>query len=80
MATSRSAAGKAAATVHPYAFRLAETLQQRSSQRMSLKFRTLLTGFGYYRRTEAIISEASFKRAALAQTSPWTCPGVLTIA
>jgi S1-C subfamily serine protease len=57
MATSRSAAGKAAATVHPYAFRLAETLQQRSSQRMSLKFRTLLTGFGYYRRTEAIISE-----------------------
>jgi S1-C subfamily serine protease len=57
MATSRPAAGKAATRVHPYAARLAETLQQRSSQRMSIKLRTLLTGFGYHRRTEAIISE-----------------------
>lgn len=46
-----------AATVHPYAAGLAETLMRRSNRRTTLKFRTLLGGFGYYRRTEAIIAD-----------------------
>jgi S1-C subfamily serine protease len=57
MSSSRSVEGKPAAKVHPYAARLAETLQHRSTPRMSIKFRTLLGGFGYYRRTEAIVGE-----------------------
>jgi S1-C subfamily serine protease len=72
MATSRPVEGKSAARVHPYAARLAETLQQRSTSRMSVKFRTLLGGFGYYRRTEAIVGEVQSQLRASGMSSDFS--------
>lgn len=42
---------------HPYAVEIAENIRHRSNQRLTIKARTLLRGFGYARRTETIISE-----------------------
>ena len=43
--------------VHPYAARLTDTIQRRKNQRINIKFRSLLQGFGYRRRTAGIIDE-----------------------
>ena len=41
--------------VHPYAARLTDTIRRRKNQRINIKFRNLLQGFGYRRRTAGII-------------------------
>ena len=43
--------------VHPYAAKLAETIRYRKNQKINIKFRNLLQGFGYRRRTAGIIDE-----------------------
>jgi S1-C subfamily serine protease len=43
--------------IHPYAAELADTIRRRSNQRTNLKFRTLLQGFGFRRRTPSIVSD-----------------------
>lgn len=43
--------------LHPYAAELAEALRRRSNKRLNIKFRTLLSKFGYRRRTPAIVTE-----------------------
>lgn len=40
---------------HPYAKKLADSAAARASRRISLKARTLLSGFGYHRRNESIL-------------------------
>ncbi|MBI1800401.1 MAG: hypothetical protein HYR71_02075 [Chloroflexi bacterium] len=42
---------------HPYAAELAKKLERKSDHRLTIRFRTLLNGFGYYRRTEAAAAE-----------------------
>jgi len=39
---------------------------------MSIKFRTLLSGFGYYRRTEAIITEVQGQLQASGMSSDFS--------
>jgi S1-C subfamily serine protease len=43
--------------IHPYAAELAESIRRRSNQRTNVKFRTVLQGFGFQRRTPAIVSD-----------------------
>ena len=43
--------------VHPYAARLTDTIRRRKNQRINIRFRSLLQGFGYRRRTAGIIAE-----------------------
>jgi S1-C subfamily serine protease len=42
--------------IHPYAAELAKSISERPGHRVSIKFRTMLAGFGFHRRTEATIS------------------------
>ena len=43
--------------VHPYAAQLTDTIRRRKNQQINIKFRSLLQGFGYRRRTAGIIDE-----------------------
>ncbi len=43
--------------IHPYARELAQKVGLNSKRRVFIKARTLLKGFGYYRRTETIVRE-----------------------
>ncbi len=45
--------------IHPYARELAQKVGLSSKRRVLIKARTLLKGFGYYRRTETIVDEIS---------------------
>jgi S1-C subfamily serine protease len=64
--------------VHPYGVELAQKLAQRSPQVMSMKFRTLLRGFGYYRRTGAIVNSvhAYLKASGIAGDFSKDCPAL----
>jgi S1-C subfamily serine protease len=42
---------------HSYAAELAQKISQRGNNKIVIKFRTMLKGFGYYRRTQAIVDE-----------------------
>ncbi len=43
--------------IHPYARELAQKVGSNNKRRVFIKARTLLKGFGYYRRTETIVNE-----------------------
>src|SRR5512140_1044490 len=51
--------------LHPYAKELAARLGPGGKRQVSLKARTLLKGFGYYRRTETIVREIQAQLGAL---------------
>ncbi len=65
--------------IHPYARELAQKVGLSSMRRVFIKARTLLKGFGYYRRTETIVNEIhqQLETMNLASDFSLDCPNSL---
>lgn len=63
-------------SAHPYVVALADKVQRRKGQQISLAARTLIRGFGYERRTEKIVDEVAghLQALGLASTLSLTYP------